>query len=79
MVKIDKHFSCVVVCPKTGDDVSGYMHTNGVCKSCGHVSNSTVAHYKKLVGKWLRPSLIEWFCGQRKTFIKKELSDGKDI
>lgn len=73
-MELDSNFSSIYVCPINGDRVKWdeMMHSHGVCHICGHDTKYSVTHATSAPGKWLRPSIFEWFRGDRKKFIKKE-------
>lgn len=71
-MKLDKYFSYVYVCPTSKLTVSNHMvlYSGGICYICGYDNNSTVTHAVKIIGKWKRPSLLEWIKGKRKMFVE---------
>ena len=78
-MKADWDYSYVMLCPATGNRLSReeYAYSRGVCPRCGHQENSTFTHEVKVVGKWIRPSLLEWLIGKRKSF-RPEPPSGAD-
>lgn len=72
-MKLDKHFTNVLVCPVTQEFLTSDEHyfNDGVCPKCGHKQDYH-SHAKNRVGKWLRPSPVEtFFFGKKKEFIPK--------
>jgi len=70
-MKEDKDFSGIRRCPVTNEDLT-YVETMwrfGICPRCGDDSNSTITHYKTVVGKWSRPSFFEQLMGKQPVFI----------
>lgn len=69
-MKADRDYSYVMLCPATGAPISWTEHaySKGVCPRCGHQGKSTFTHDVKVSGKWIRPSLLEWLTGKRKSF-----------
>ena len=77
-MKADKTYSHINVCPKTGDGLSenNIYYSDGICPSCGHNSDGTITHRRKIVGRFIRPSLWEriWE-GKQTKFMPKEEED----
>lgn len=75
-MKIDKNVSFVRICPENGLPLSydEMMYSHGVCPRCGHNSHSTVTHSKKIIGRWVRPTIWEWIFSKRKYFSPLEKS-----
>jgi len=76
-MKADTEYSHIKVCPKTEEQLghSDIFDTDGVCPKCGH-NDYLITHSKKIVGRYIRPSLIERiFKGKRTEFITKGEED----
>ena len=74
-MKLDKNFSSIYLCPKTGMQIfhNGIFYNLGVCPSCGHDNKSTITHYKLEVGKWNRPNFFERvFKGLKPEWVPKD-------
>lgn len=70
-----KDYTCIMVCPKTGEQVTerNVYFNHGVCVHCGHVKDSSISHYMKVVGRWVHPSLIDRiFHGKKSYFVDKD-------
>ena len=71
-MKLDEHFTYLMVCPKTEKLAHYYESSGGICTRCGHDNDSTFTHAVAIIGKWKRPSWSEWLFGSRKTFVEKD-------
>ena len=78
-MKLNKTYSYIMVCPKTGSSLTGrqvLLGVGGVCPHCGDGDEATYTHYKKIIGKWECPSLFEiMFKGYEPIFHTKEYLD----
>lgn len=76
-MKTDTEYTYITACPKTGDVLTTKQRQNsgGVCPLCGHDNDSSFTHRKKIVGRWKRPSIVEWLKGERKEFLRKDEED----
>ena len=77
-MELDTNYTHIDICPETGEQLNDdeVYYSEGVCPKCGHVDNSTITHYKQVVGRWNRPSFFEkWFKGKKIEFLRKEDED----
>ena len=76
-MKTDTEYTYITACPKTGVVLTTKQRQNsgGVCPLCGHDNDSSFTHRKKIVGRWKRPSIVEWLKGERKEFLRKDEED----
>ena len=76
-MKLDTEYTHIKICPVTKDQLfrNDLYRTDGVCPKCGHIGFA-ITHYKKIVGRYSRPSFYErWFQGKETEFLNKEEED----
>ena len=75
-MKTDKEYSHIKVCPVTNEQLfyNDIHRTEGVCPKCGDDGN-VLTHHTKIVGRWVKPSLLEKLMLKKATFLRKDEED----
>ena len=76
LMKLDKEYTYIYVCPTTDTPVSKDMvfHNGGVCHVCGD-EESYLSHAIKVTGRWSRPDFFARLRLKKATFLRKDEED----
>ena len=69
------NYTSILICPVTAEEIdrSGYAYNHGICPRCGHDSQRTFAHAKRVVGSYVpAPFWKRLVFGAKPVFIPKD-------